>query len=55
MLNEPAVRTAARPGVMGLLMRAASMAVATLAWGEARLLADLPGGCGHFSCTRGGG
>ena len=46
---------AARPGLAGALMRAASMTVATLAWGEARLLADLPGGCGHFTCTRAGG
>jgi SAM-dependent methyltransferase len=42
----------ARPGVMGALMRAASKAVASLAWGEARLLSSLPGGCGHFTCAR---
>ena len=41
-----------RPGLLGALMRAAPMTVATMAWGEARLLADLPGGCGHFTCTR---
>jgi len=43
-----------RPGFVGALMRAASMSVATLAWGEARLLNTLPGGCGHFTCTRAG-
>jgi hypothetical protein len=36
-------------------MRAASMTVATLAWGEARALHALPGGCGHFTCRRVGG
>jgi len=46
---------AARPGLVGSLMRAASMAVSCLAWGEARLLLELPGGCGHFTCIRGGG
>lgn len=45
---------AARPGFMGALMRAASMMVASLAWGEARLLGALPGGCGHFTCGRAG-
>ena len=45
---------AARPGVIGALMRAASMTVAFVAWGEARLLAPLPGGCGHFTCGRPG-
>jgi SAM-dependent methyltransferase len=45
---------AARPGLVGSLMRGASMAVACLAWGEARLLLELPGGCGHFTCIRGG-
>jgi SAM-dependent methyltransferase len=44
----------ARGGVVGGLMRAASRAVATTAWGEARLLRRLPGGCGHFSCVRAG-
>ena len=43
---------AARGGVVGATMRAASMAVACLAWGEARLLRALPGGCGHFTCSR---
>ena len=43
---------AAREGIVGSLMRAVSMTVATLAWGEATLLAHLPGGCGHFTCTR---
>jgi SAM-dependent methyltransferase len=43
---------AARRGFIGALMRAASMTVATLAWGEATLLAELPGGCGHFTCLR---
>jgi SAM-dependent methyltransferase len=44
---------AERAGIVGSVMRAASTTVATLAWGEATLFADLPGGCGHFSCTRG--
>ena len=44
-----------RAGIMGGLMRGASMTVASLAWGEARLLRALPGGCGHFTCTRAGG
>jgi hypothetical protein len=35
-------------------MRMASKSVATVAWGEARLLASLPGGCGHFTCRRDG-
>ncbi len=43
---------AARTGAVGALMRAGSMTVATLAWGEARLLRALPGGCGHFTCRR---
>jgi hypothetical protein len=43
---------AIRAGLVGSLMRAASMTVATLAWGEATLFAGLPGGCGHFTCTR---
>lgn len=42
-----------RPGLVGALMRAASSAVACLGWGEARLLLELPGGCGHFTCIRG--
>ena len=41
-----------RAGVSGRVMRAASRAVATTAWGEARLLRGLPGGCGHFTCQR---
>jgi SAM-dependent methyltransferase len=41
-------------GLVGGLMRAASMSVATVAWGEARLLAPWPGGCGHFACARDG-
>jgi SAM-dependent methyltransferase len=41
-----------RRGVIGALMRGATMAVASLAWGEARLLRALPGGCGHFTCVR---
>lgn len=41
-----------RGGVSGRVMRAASRAVATTAWGEARLLRGLPGGCGHFTCRR---
>jgi hypothetical protein len=43
-----------RGGVVGAVMRTASRAVATTAWGEARLLRRLPGGCGHFSCVRAG-
>jgi len=43
---------AGRHGVLGSAMRGASMTVATLAWGEARLMRALPGGCGHFTCTR---
>jgi SAM-dependent methyltransferase len=43
---------AARPGILGASMRAATMTVACVAWGEARLLRALPGGCGHFTCTR---
>jgi len=43
---------ATRAGIVGTLLRAASMAVACLAWGEARVLSGLPGGCGHFTCTR---
>jgi SAM-dependent methyltransferase len=44
---------ASRKGIAGPLMRAATMTVATLSWGEARLLRRLPGGCGHFTCVRG--
>jgi len=44
--------SAARSGVAGRLMRAASKAVATTAWAEARLLRRIPGGCGHFTCER---
>ena len=43
---------AGRHGVLGSAMRGSSMTVATLAWGEARLMRALPGGCGHFTCTR---
>jgi SAM-dependent methyltransferase len=43
---------AARTGVAGAAMRMAAMTVACLAWGEARLLRALPGGCGHFSSIR---
>lgn len=39
-------------GAGGALMRSATRAVACLAWGEARLLRALPGGCGHFTCIR---
>jgi SAM-dependent methyltransferase len=42
----------ARQGFVGSLMRGGTMTVASLAWGEARLLQDLPGGCGHFTCAR---
>ena len=44
--------SAERRGVTGALMRVAGRAVATTAWGEARLLRRLPGGCGHFTCVR---
>ncbi|MGA7910470.1 MAG: class I SAM-dependent methyltransferase [Candidatus Dormiibacterota bacterium] len=43
---------AGRKGVLGSLMRAAAMCVASTAWFEARLLRALPGGCGHFTCER---
>jgi SAM-dependent methyltransferase len=42
-----------RKGIVGASMRAATMAVSSLAWGEARLLRRIPGGCGHFTCVRG--
>jgi SAM-dependent methyltransferase len=44
--------SAGRRGIAGGLMRGVSRAVATAAWGEARLLRRLPGGCGHFTCRR---
>jgi SAM-dependent methyltransferase len=44
--------SAARRGLLGAAMRGVSRAVATTAWGEARLLRGLPGGCGHFTCRR---
>jgi SAM-dependent methyltransferase len=44
--------SASRPGFLGALMRTGARVVSTLAWGEARLLRFLPGGCGHFSCER---
>ena len=43
---------ASRRGVVGALMRLSAMTVATVAWGEARLLRRLPGGCGHFTCKK---
>jgi SAM-dependent methyltransferase len=43
---------ASRRGFAGALMRWATMAVSGIAWGEARLLRALPGGCGHFTCAR---
>jgi SAM-dependent methyltransferase len=43
---------ASSSGAGGALMRWATRAVACLAWGEARLLRALPGGCGHFTCIR---
>lgn len=43
---------AGRKGLLGFLMRAAAMGVASTAWFEARLLRPLPGGCGHFTCER---
>jgi hypothetical protein len=44
--------SASRRGVAGSLMRSAARLVACLAWGEARVLRALPGGCGHFTCER---
>ena len=44
--------SAKRRGLTGAVMRGMSKAVATTAWGEARLLRALPGGCGHFTCRR---
>jgi ubiquinone/menaquinone biosynthesis C-methylase UbiE len=44
--------SASRKGIVGQLMRAASRTAASAAWGEARLLRALPGGCGHFTCER---
>lgn len=44
--------SAERRGLTGAAMRSASRAVSTAAWGEARLLRSLPGGCGHFTCRR---
>lgn len=44
--------SASRSGVVGALIRTAAMAVASIAWAEARLLRSLPGGCGHFTCKR---
>jgi SAM-dependent methyltransferase len=46
--------SASRAGLSGRVMRGVSRAVATAAWAEARLLRGLPGGCGHFTCRRGG-
>jgi SAM-dependent methyltransferase len=43
---------ASRPGIGGALMRCGTMAVASMAWAEARLFRALPGGCGHFTCVR---
>ncbi len=43
---------ASRGGFSGALTRAVSRAVATIAWGEARLLRALPGACGHFTSRR---
>jgi SAM-dependent methyltransferase len=40
-----------RQGPLGPLLRTVTKVVASLAWGEARLLRFLPGGCGHFTCT----
>jgi SAM-dependent methyltransferase len=46
--------SAVREGFVGAAMRGVSKVVATAAWGEARLLRGLPGGCGHFTCRREG-
>jgi SAM-dependent methyltransferase len=44
--------SSSRRGVLGMLMRTATRAIATTAWTEARLLRALPGGCGHFTCRK---
>jgi SAM-dependent methyltransferase len=44
--------SATHGGVVGQFMRSASRAVASAAWGEARLFRAVPGGCGHFTCER---
>src|SRR5256712_3658997 len=44
--------SAARGGVAGSLMPAVSRAVATTAWGGARVLRAPPGGCGSFTLPR---
>jgi SAM-dependent methyltransferase len=44
--------SASRRGFVGALMRTGARVVSVLAWGEARLLRFLPGGCGHFTCER---
>jgi SAM-dependent methyltransferase len=44
--------SASRRGVAGTLMRTASRVVASGAWGEARVLRAVPGGCGHFTAVR---
>jgi SAM-dependent methyltransferase len=41
-----------RRGLVGSAMRLATMAVATLAWCEARIFRWLPSGCGHFTSVR---
>jgi SAM-dependent methyltransferase len=43
--------SASRGGLVGRLMRSAARVVSCRAWGEARLLRALPGGCGHFTCV----
>jgi SAM-dependent methyltransferase len=43
---------AGRRGLAGAFMRWSAMSVATVAWGEARLLRRLTGGCGHFTCVK---
>jgi SAM-dependent methyltransferase len=44
--------SASRQGLVGSMMRTGAKVVACFAWGEARLLRSLPGGCGHFTCER---
>src|SRR5256885_4295197 len=46
--------SAERGGVTGAAMRGVSRAVATTAWGEARLLKALPRGCGPLTRPRSG-
>ena len=44
--------SASRHGIVGFLMRSATVAAATSALGEARLLRAFSGVCGHFTCVK---